>query len=38
LINDPVYRTRLGEQAKLDAQKYTWLERARISLQGLGKF
>jgi glycosyltransferase involved in cell wall biosynthesis len=34
LLDRPEWRQRLGEQARSDAERYTWRERARRSLQG----
>jgi glycosyltransferase involved in cell wall biosynthesis len=35
LRNDPERRARLGQQARQDAQRYSWTERARRALEGL---
>ena len=35
LMHDPNRREQLGRQARLDARQYSWLERARHSLEGL---
>lgn len=35
LASDPGLRSRLGSQARIDAQRFTWRERARRALEGL---
>ncbi len=35
--NDPAFGIRLGNQARLDVEKYSWIERARKSLDGFVK-
>ena len=37
LEHDPNRREQLGRQARLDARQYSWLERARRSLEGLDR-
>lgn len=35
--NDPAYGIRLGNQARVDVEKYSWIERAKKSLDGFVK-